>query len=121
MATTKELSPEELTAAIAWWEKTKPINNAWYQQETVSASKIQADAATALAVEARKETEALAVRLAENNQREDIRTVMNAAVAIAVDVTSSLDGKFTVDERDKRATDRAFAMWTQCNQLMKKP
>lgn len=121
MATFGDLSPAERAPEIAYRREVAPVETSWHQQASVSAANKHAEAADAMAKAARADVEAMDRRLAENNHREDVRAVMAAAAAIAVDVTSSLDMALTLEQRDKKSVERALAMWAQCNQAMKKP
>lgn len=64
MSTVKDLTPEELTAEIAWRSKVAPIGTAWHQMESVDAAQRQAaavekTAATVLALDGQIEEAAL--------------------------------------------------------------
>lgn len=106
MGTVKDLSPEELTAEIAWRSKIAPIGTAWQQMESVDAAKRQA-----AAVEKTAETV-----LALDGQMEEA-ALFRAAVDIFIDQASGVDNP----ARQNAIADQSVAMAKRIKAGCKKP
>jgi hypothetical protein len=118
MRTVADLTPAERAAEIAWRKEVEPISRAYTDEKSLSYADKQSAAIAKLAEEQATDLRALRDAASANQQREDVRAVMAAAAAIAVDVTSSLDMQATLEARDKKAVERAHAMWLHVNRLM---
>lgn len=106
MSTVKDLSPDELTAEIAWRSKIAPIGTAWQQIESVDAAKRQA-----AAVEKTAETV-----LALDGQIEEA-ALFRAAVDIFMDQASGVDSP----ARQNVIADQAVTIAKRIQAACKKP
>jgi len=114
MSNLADLPPAEQAAQIAYWGKVAPVSLAYHQQQL-------GDGVEAHAAEVKRLADGLQTEAKRLSEEADLRMVYQAAIALVVDVTSSLDSADTFDVRADRSVKRAVSMLRACKQAMAAP